>query len=473
MDDHSDAVARRATIDASRRAVLQGLAMLGIGGGFAAGMGPRAAWAQDFDWKKYAGTKLGILTTGDENDHRALTEMLAAFTEQTGMELEITAPALGPLIEKTLQNLQAEQSSFELINYLGFLTTQQVGAGYYEQLNRYIEDPAHTPADWDFTDFLPPAMANVGIFDMATGMVGAGADVYGIPGMHSGSVIYFYRKDLFDAAGLQPATTWDEFRAAAEALHSADVAGCSFIGANDFSLAAVDWYTRFITIGGTLMDGDPASHTFMPRITSAESVAALQMLIDLLPFAPENVTRYGFAENVDGFSTGKIAQMVFWSTIAGPIFNAESSMVADVTGTSKVPAATGQIPRGIQGGWGIGIPANADAAKKDAAWLALMWITSKQMNDYAMDTYQIDASRVSTYENPDLVAKFPYLTDSLAASMTAEAIPTSHIPEFFQLNDIMNVEFNAALLGTQDAPTACAKVQAQWEELLRKAGHLV
>ena len=80
-------------------------------------------------------------------------------------------------------------------------------------------------------------MANVGIFDMKTGTVGQGSDIYGIPGLHSGSVIYFYRKDLFDAAGLKPATTWDEFKAAAMKLNSDEVAGCSFIGANDFSLA--------------------------------------------------------------------------------------------------------------------------------------------------------------------------------------------------------------------------------------------
>ncbi len=472
MEDGTAAGLRHLNLGASRRDLLRGLAALGVGVGMAGGVGPRAAWAQDFDWKKYAGTKLGILVTGDENDHRALADLMPEFLEQTGIELEVTSPALGPLIEKTLQNLQAPQSSFELIMYLGFLTTQQVGAGYYDQLNKWIEDPAHTPADWDFADFLPPAMANVGIFDMASGSVGKGKDVYGIPGLHSGSVIYFYRKDLFDAAGLAPATNWEEFRAAAEKLHTDEVAGCSFIGANDFSLATVDWYTRFITIGGTLMDGDPREKTFMPRVTSTESVAALQMMIDLLPFAPKNVTKYGFAENVDGFSTGKIAQMVFWSTIAGPIFNAENSMVADVTGTGKVPAAAGQTPRAIQGGWGIGIPANADPAKKDAAWLALMWITSKRFNEFAMETYQIDASRISTYENPDLVASFPYLPDSLAASMTAEVIPTSRIPEFFQLNDIMNVEFNAALLGTQDAATACAKVQKQWEDLLRKSGHL-
>ena len=168
--------------------------------------------------------------------------------------------------------------------------------------------------------------------------MGQGNDVYGIPGLHSGSVIYFYRKDLFDAAGLKPAKTWDDFKSTAQKLNKGGVAGCSFIGANDFSLAAVDWYTRFITTGGVLMSGDPNGKDFRPHVDSPEAVNALQMLIDVLPYAPKNVTQYGFAENVDGFSTGKIAQMIFWSTIAGPIFNKEKSMVAEKTATGPVPA---------------------------------------------------------------------------------------------------------------------------------------
>ena len=50
-------------------------------------------------------------------------------------------------------------------------------------------------------------MRNVGYYDMAAGTVGKGTVVYGVPGLHSGSVIYFYRKDLFEEAGLQPAKT--------------------------------------------------------------------------------------------------------------------------------------------------------------------------------------------------------------------------------------------------------------------------
>jgi ABC-type glycerol-3-phosphate transport system substrate-binding protein len=460
----------------NRRDLIQGAAALGVSatavGGLLGSSALSPARAAGFDPKKYAGTKVSILMTGDENDHRALADLLPEFEKDTGMTLEITSPALGPLIEKTLQNLKAPQSSFELIEYLGFLTTQQVGAGWYTQLNSWIDNADETPPDWDVKDFIPAAMKNVGIYDMKTGTVGQGSDMYGVPGLHSGSVIYFYRKDLFDAAGLKPAKTWDEFKAAAMKLNTGDVAGCSFIGANNFSLATVDWYTRFITTGGKLMSGSPAEKNFKPQIDSPEGVGALQMLIDLLPYAPKNVTTYGFAENVDGFSTGKIAQMIFWSTIAGPVFDKENSMVADKTGTAAVPAAAGQTPSAIQGGWGIGIPKNVDPAKLGAAYRALTWISNKRINKYSIEKYQIDANRTSAFSDPDLLKEFPYLTDSLKAIENANTIPTSRIPEFFQLNDMMNVEFNKALIGGQDAKTACANVQKQWEDALRKAGHL-
>jgi len=131
-----------------------------------------------------------------------------SLKKRPASKLQITSPALGALIEKTLQNLKADRSSFELIEYLGFLATQQIGGGYFEQLNSYIDNPSETPPDWDFQDFIPGAMKNVAIYDLKNHTLGQGSDVYGIPGLHSGSVIYFYRKDLFDAAGLKPAKTW-------------------------------------------------------------------------------------------------------------------------------------------------------------------------------------------------------------------------------------------------------------------------
>src|SRR6266852_6081623 len=144
------------------RAGALGLSSTALAGLLGAGVMP--AGAAGYDPKKFAGTKLNILMTGDENDHRALGDLLPQLEAETGIKLEITSPALGALIEKTLQNLKAERSSFEIVEYLGFLTTQQVGGGYFAQLNSFIDDTSETPPDCDFPDFIPAAMKNVGIY---------------------------------------------------------------------------------------------------------------------------------------------------------------------------------------------------------------------------------------------------------------------------------------------------------------------
>jgi hypothetical protein len=115
----------------NRRQWIQLAGMLGLSSATVGGMFNPAQAAGAFDPKKYAGTKLSILMTGDENDHRALGDLLPQLEEETGIKLQITSPALGALIEKTLQNLKADRSSFELIEYLGFLATQQIGGGYF------------------------------------------------------------------------------------------------------------------------------------------------------------------------------------------------------------------------------------------------------------------------------------------------------------------------------------------------------
>ena len=174
----------------SRRRVMQAAGAVGIAGTALGGLVkaiPQAK-AAGFDPKKYAGTELNMLLV-PEGEDRVMADLMPQFEAETGMKLNITAPAIGPLIEKTLQNLKADRSAFEIINYLGFLTTQQVGAGYYDQLNANIENADETPPDWDFADIIPNAVKNVGIFDLKNHKRGEGKDIYGIPGMHSGSVI--------------------------------------------------------------------------------------------------------------------------------------------------------------------------------------------------------------------------------------------------------------------------------------------
>ena len=89
----------------------------------------------------------------------------------------------------------------------------------------------------------------------------------------------------------------------------------------DVSLFLVDFWTRFTALGGELMSGSPQTKDFTPNLTGAESVGALQHMIDSTKFAASGVTQYDFTASVDAFAAGKTAMMLMWATIGGTVFD--------------------------------------------------------------------------------------------------------------------------------------------------------
>src|SRR5690242_20943736 len=133
MKDHDKTAPPSAGKGVSRRRAMQIAGAAGLSGAaFGRLLVPRPAAAAAYDPMKYKGTELNMLLV-PEGEDKVMADLMPQFEEETGMRLNISSPAVGPLVEKTLQNLKAERSGFELINYLGFLTTQQVGGGYFEQ----------------------------------------------------------------------------------------------------------------------------------------------------------------------------------------------------------------------------------------------------------------------------------------------------------------------------------------------------
>ncbi len=82
----------------------------------------------------------------------------------------------------------------------------------------------------------------------------------------------YYRTDLFEAAGLQPPTTWDEVRAAAKALHNPpDVYGFGMELGDNYEYA-------FLGAGGTAKHGPDGKSLLNSEI----GVRAAQFLVDLV-----------------------------------------------------------------------------------------------------------------------------------------------------------------------------------------------
>jgi len=466
--DHDDA-ARMDAIEGmvtgrlSREQFLKRASLLGFSLTAASGMLAAAGRASGFGLERFAGTTISILIAA-EGDEKGVQDKLATIKKRYGIDVKVTALPVGPLIEKANQNLKAPTSSFDAIMVLGFSVAQMVGGGFFAPLNSYAKK---MPASYGFPgDFPAGELKYVGYFDTKKQAFG-GNTLYLIPGLHGGSVVVFYRKDLFKAAGLKVPTNYTQYLAAAKKLNSGGVAGNSMIAkSGDVSMFLVDWYTRFASQGGKLMSGTPQAKNFTPHLTSPQAVAALEHMVQCVKYSTKGVLSYDFTVSTDAFSAGKTAMMLMWSTIAGPVYNPKSSKVASKVAVS-VPPAGG---KGIRGGWGMGIPKNAK--NKDAAWTVIAYLTSKEWEQYQTLKYQTDPTRRSTFFSKSLNAKLPYLATAGKVFDKAEIVQIANIPETFEMLAAAAEEFSAALSGNSSAAAACKKANDRWISILKRGGHL-
>jgi ABC-type glycerol-3-phosphate transport system substrate-binding protein len=478
---HGLSEALQAVLDGriNRREFLRRAGLAGVSSAAAASLLSRTVAAQSaapggagsFDPMRYAGTRLSVLVRSGETDERGLQDKIPEVRDRFGIEMEVNTLELGPLLEKTAQVVTEPESPYDIISVVAIQVPAVVAPGHFVPLNDFIADPSRTPADYDFPDFPEPSVANVN-WDPEAQTYSADKDIALIPGIHSGSVLAFYRQDLFDAAGLEIPKTWDEFQAAAAALNSPpDHYGVSIIGANDFSLTSVDWWHRYANIGGVLFTGSIKDSTFTPQVNTSEGIQALQMMIDVLPYCSPNVTSFGFQESTDNFATGKTAMMVLWSTIAGTIFNPDTSTVYDkIVGVPVPTNLPDGKPQSFLGGWGIGIPKNSPNI--DAAYHLLTYISSKEFDKYQTLTYQSDPNRLSTMRDPEINELIPSMAAGAEAIVNGHIFEAAYTPDYVELITVSNTEFNIALLGQQTAEEACAKVQTAWEEIGHRSGWL-
>ena len=443
-----------------KRASLLGISATAIGGMLAA-VG-KATAADLGAARSLAGSTVNLLVAA-EGDEKGVQDKIGEIKKRFGIDVKMTALAVGPLIQKSNQSFKAPTGTYDAVMVLGFTVAQMVGGGFFEPLNKYV---AKAPKGYDFNDFPKGELNYVGYFDPANGRFG-GKTLYLVPGLHGGSVIMFYRKDLLKAAGVAVPKTWGQYLAAAEKLHGNGVSGNSMIAkSGDVSMFLVDWYTRFANSGGVLMSGSPQAKNFSPRLTSPAAVAALQHMVDCVQFADKGVNSYDFTASTDAFSAGKTAMMLMWSTIGGPVYSPKSSKVSSKVSVAPPPGKG----TAVRGGWGMGIPKNAK--NKDAAWTVIAYLTSKEWDTYQTLKYQTDPFRNSTYFSPALNKKLPYLSVAGKVFAKAKTLEIANIAETFELITIAATQFAGALSGASSAADACKKANDEWVKVLKRGGHL-
>ena len=137
------------------------------------------------------------------------------------------------------------------------------------------------------------------------------------------------------------------------------------------------------------------------------------------------------------------------------------SKVVGKAGIMLAPVKAGMQPTYGVGGWGIAINADIDKRQQDAAWAFIKWITSPEMQKKFNLMGASSYIRKSTLEDPELLAKYPYLPVIAQSFEHGNGDYRPRIPQYPEIQDMLGTAINAVLVGDADPKTALDQAQAQ------------
>ncbi|MBN1284354.1 MAG: ABC transporter substrate-binding protein [Anaerolineae bacterium] len=260
----------------------------------------------------------------------------------------------------------------------------------------------------------------------------------------------FYNKDMFDAAGLEPPTTWDELRAAAEALTTEEHVG--IVLPADFAR----WIAFLYAAGGSVTNEDFTEMT----INSPEALEALEFYTNLI---------------LDGYGGTPSELDSGWP---GEAFGKEKAAIA-VEGNWTVPFMADnfpdvnygvvELPEGPGGkatmAFTVCYAVAAESDNQEAAWTLVNWLTGpdgmKQWTDLGLAMPTRASLRDSWLE------QFPNLEPFLAGA--AYAHPWQFTAGFQDVLDTVNDNIQRILDGNQLPEDALEEIAEVGAEVLERA----
>ena len=328
-----------------------------------------------------------------------LRPLIPGFEEETGITVNLEVLNEQQAFDKLQADLSAGSGNFDLFMTSPLQNWQYAAAGWVEPLDGYVGNDAITMPNYDFDDFAPGILdSGRWNLELLTGL-GEGP-LWGLP-INFESYNLTYRPSMFEAAGVEVPTTYEEVLVATELL--AD----SLSGNNYPIVTRFDkyWDLTYLTYGSmagaygvSLLDenGEVA-------IASDASVEATELFIDIIKAgSPDDASAFTWYETLQGMASGRFAMAFNEADLFAPTYeNTDESVIADDVGYAMIPEG----PEGrAAGAWIWQMSMSSVSEKKGAAWTFLQWLTSP---DVLMETHlagNMNPVRLSAWENEELAA---------------------------------------------------------------------
>lgn len=412
-------------------------------------------------YAEYEGTTL-IVNFPAHPHYDAVMKILPEFTKETGIEVEVDQLPYLKMRERQTLELGQDQGEYDLIAYVVFSKADYVYADQLENLAKYYMNPKLADPAYDADDLIDGYVYNIGFAGGNKGYLeGKTGSLFGIP-YGSETSILGYRKDIFEKHGLEVPETYDEMLEIACKIPELEpgMGGLSSRAASGHH-ASHAFLLHLAPLGGRVFDDN-----WNPIVNNDAGVKAAQALKTIVDCGPEGAKNFGFGEALGAFLNGDTAMFLDTTVVAGQIDNPNKSQVVGKVGWAMHPMG---VRRGSQtGGFGIGIPANAE--NKEAAFLLMQWLTSKK-GDKLVALAGGNPSRFSTHDDADVNAKFPHMSTFGEALKHADPDWRPIIPVWGKVNADLGTTLSKVLTEDLDIQEALDGVAERTKAVMEEAGY--
>jgi multiple sugar transport system substrate-binding protein len=412
-------------------------------------------------YEPYEGTTL-VVNFPAHPHYNAVMQVLPEFTRQTGIEVEVDQLQYLKMRERQTLELTKDEGDYDLIAYVVFSKADYVFADQLENLARFFMNPALADPNYDASDLIDGYVQNIGVAGGEKGYLpGATGSLFGIP-FGSETSVLGYRTDIFEKHGLEVPETYDELLALACQIPELEpsMGGLASRAASGHQ-ASHAFLLHLAPLGGRVFDAE-----WNPTINDAAAVEAASALKTIVDCGVEGSQTFGPAEAAASFAQGQSAMFLDSIAFAAGFEDESRSQIAGNVGWAMHPEG---VRRGSQtGGFGIAIPRNAQ--NKDAAFLLMQWLTSKEA-DLMIAMAGGNPSRFSTYEDAGLNAKYPYSATFGAALEFADPDWRPIIPTWGKINADLGTTLSQILTEDLDIQEGLDGVAERARAIMDEAGY--
>ncbi|MEM2703801.1 MAG: sugar ABC transporter substrate-binding protein [Candidatus Bathyarchaeia archaeon] len=382
--------------------------------------------------------ELSIITV-DFPGIRWLEQAIKRYKELSGVSVVLDKVTWDALHEKMVVALSARQGIYDAYGIPVDWFMEWLSNDWCIPLNTYIDNDLNAPPLLD-------------VYDVALKSFSYNGKLYGIPWFIA-AMMGYYRRDLFEKAGLKLPKTLDELVEVAIKLNNPpEVYGLALPGKQS-EHTVEEWIQLLWSFGGEFVEDGKAA------FNDEAGLKALQFMLDLIykyKVVPPGFAQYSYDELATLFCEGKVAIYFGWPYTVAVISDPTRSKVADKWGIFPRPGAA------WAGAWGWLIPPYSN--KKDASYNFIKYILSDWVQRLHAENGEVVVRR-SVLELPEIQEKQPVI------KVMAEALPKAHSPpkivNFAEVFAICAEELSKALLKQKSPEEALRDMEARVNAVIK------